>query len=336
MPELDPSAFAPLKHFEILHGEPAYQPLVEIGVQVLKKPWFDLIPDAVSHGPDLKAKPEPSLPSLSLVDFTLPSDLIPQSDPLSVFVPTFSVEPSADMTQQVVHFMSEAQSQMVPLIATSGSFHKPENNVVSLDQETLTHSVPVLAPLKSEIDLPVVDLQLSALALDPSCDPEPRVVPQCIDDLFAVLNPAIDQPQAKILTSFADTEELVLVPSVDQHQSLSSPDLTDEAGLQLEFATIESLPHVSNVLAELDPQAVPMFTPPIMSQQPAIGLTPTDGLDVTPQVDFTLPVNGQPEPKMDLGAGPLVEEESKDVVQTASTSKEEPALQEEVPSTCPL
>lgn len=72
-----------------------------------------------------------------------------------------------------------------------------------------------------------------------------------------------------------------------------------------------------------------------MSQQPEIGLTPTDELEVTPQADVTLPVNGQPESELDLSAVPLAEEESKDVAQTANTSNEEPALPEEVPSICP-
>lgn len=78
-----------------------------------------------------------------------------------------------------------------------------------------------------------------------------------------------------------------------------------------------------------------MFTPPIISQQPEIDLTPTDELDVTPQVDFTLPVNGQPESELDLSAVPLADEESNDVIQTTNTSVEEPALLEEVPSICP-
>ncbi|XP_053501085.1 protein transport protein Sec31A isoform X3 [Ictalurus furcatus] len=66
------------------------------------------------------------------------------------------------------------------------------------------------------------------------------------------------------------------------------------------------------------------------NEQPETGLTPTDELDVAPQTDFTLPVNGQPESELDLNITPLVEGESKDVVQTANTSKEEPTLPEEV------
>ncbi|XP_026798429.2 protein transport protein Sec31A isoform X3 [Pangasianodon hypophthalmus] len=66
------------------------------------------------------------------------------------------------------------------------------------------------------------------------------------------------------------------------------------------------------------------------NEQPEIGLTPTDELDVAPQTDFTLPVNGQPESELDLSAVPLAEEESMDMVQTTSTSKEESALPEEV------
>ncbi|MCI4388403.1 hypothetical protein PGIGA_G00085410 [Pangasianodon gigas] len=335
LPELDPSAFAPLRHSEILHGEPAYQPLVELSVQVLNEPLLGLMTGAtVSHVPDLKAKPEPSLPSVSLVDFTPPSDLIPPPDLASAFEPIHPVEPSPDMTQQVDQFISETQPQLLPLIAPSGVLREPQYDVVSPDQETLTHSLPALAPQESEIDLLVVDLQLSAPALDTSCDPEPKVVPPCIDDLFAsasVLDPVIDQPQTmSLLTPPADSEEPVLVPPVDQQQSHSSPDLTDEASIQLEFATPASLQHVSSFLPQLDPHPVPMFTPPILSQQPEIGLTPTDELDVAPQTDFTLPVNGQPESELDLSAVPLAEEESMDVVQTTSTSKEEPALPEEV------
>ncbi|XP_053542887.1 protein transport protein Sec31A isoform X3 [Ictalurus punctatus] len=334
-PKLDPSAFAPLRHYEILHGEPAYQPLVELGVQVLKEPLLDLTPDSSGdHVLDLKAKPEPSLSSVSLLDFTPPSDLIPPSDLVSAFAPAYPVEPSPDMTQQVDQFISEAQPQLVPTIAPSGALHEPEYDVVSLDQETLTHSVPALAPQETEIDLPVVDLQLSAPALDPCCHPESKVVPPCIGDDFAsatVLDPVIEQPQSMpLLTPLGDAEEPVLIPAVEQQQSRSSPDLTDEAGLQLEFATPTSLQHVPSFLPQLDPQPVPMFTPPIMTQQPETGLTPTDELDVAPQTDFTLPVNGQPESELDLNITPLVEGESKDVVQTANTSKEESTLPEEV------
>lgn len=340
MPKLDLSAFAPLRHSEILCGEPAYQPSVELGVQVLNEPLLDLMPGAtVNHVPDVKAKPETSLPSVSLVDLTLPSDLIPPSDLVSAFVPTYPVESSPDMTQQVDQFISEAQPQLVPIIAPSGALCEPEYGVVSLDQEALTHSVPALAPQESEIDLPVVDLQLSAPALDPSCDPGPKVVPPCIDDLFVsatVLDPVIDQPQSiPLLTKIVDSEEPVLARPVDQQQSRSSPDLRDEASLQLEFATPASLQHVSSFLPQLDPQPVPMFTPPIMSQQPEVGLNPTDELDVAPQTGFTPPVNGQPESELDPSTVPLAEEESKHVAQAASTSKEDPSLPEEVPSTCP-
>lgn len=86
-PKLDLSAFAPLRHSEILQCGPVYHPLVELGVQVLNKPLLDLMPGAtVNHVPDLKAKPETSLPSVSLVDFTPLSDLIPPSDLVSAFV----------------------------------------------------------------------------------------------------------------------------------------------------------------------------------------------------------------------------------------------------------
>lgn len=126
----------------------------------------------------------------------------------------------------------------------------------------------------------------------------------------------------------------MLARPVDQQRSRSSPDLTDEAGLQLEFATLASLQHVSNFLPQLDPQPVPMFPPPVMSQQPEVGLNPADALDVAPQTDFSLPVNGQPESELDLSTIPLAEEESKHVAQAANTSKDEPSLPEEVPSAC--
>lgn len=322
MPELDPSAFGPLINPETLHG--AYRSLDKLG-EPLRDPVLNA---TVSHVSDVKPKPERSLPSLSLLNFTLPSELIPPSDLVSAFEPTYPVEPSTDMAQQVDQIITEVQTQ--PLIAPSDSLHEPEYNVVSNG-----HSVPALTSLKPETDLPVIDLQLSAL------DSEPKVVPPCIDHLFAsatVLDPVINQPQPiPLLTSLADLEEQALLPAVDQQRSRSSPDLKHEVGLQLECATSETLQHVSSFLAQLDPQPVPISIPPVMSQQPEISLTPTDELDVTPQVDFTsLPVNGQPESELNLGVVPLVEEESKDVVQTANASKEEPALQEEVPSTCPL
>lgn len=50
-------------------------------------------------------------------------------------------------------FISEAQPQLVPLNAPSGAFKVPESNMVSLDQETLTHSMPAMAPQDSDIDL---------------------------------------------------------------------------------------------------------------------------------------------------------------------------------------
>lgn len=337
-PKLDLSAFAPLRHSEILHGEPVYHPLVELGVQVLNKPLLDLMPGAtVNHVPDLKAKPETSLPSVSLVDFTPLSDLIPPSDLVSAFVPTYPVESSPDITQQVDQFISEAQPHLVPLIAPSGAFCEPEYDMVSLDQEALTPSAPALAPQGSERGFPVVELELTGPALDQSCDPGSEVVPPCIGDLFAsatVLDPIIDQPQSTPLITIADSAEPVLARPVDQQRSRSSPDLTDEAGLQLEFATLASLQHVSNFLPQLDPRPVPMFPPPVMSQQPEVGLNPADALDVAPQTDFTLPVNGQPESELDLSPIPLAEEESKHVAQAANASKDEPSLPEEVPSAC--
>ncbi|XP_058267458.1 protein transport protein Sec31A isoform X3 [Hemibagrus wyckioides] len=322
--ELDPAAFAPLRLSEILHGEPAYQPLIEDGVQVSKEPLLDLIPDAsVKHVPDLKAKPDLSFPSASLVDFSLSSDLIPTSDPVSAFVPTYPVKPSPHMTQQFDQFISEAQPKLVPQNAPSGALHEPESDVVSLDEETLTHSVSALAPQESEVDLPVVDLQLSAPAVDTSCDSETKVVPTCIGDLCAsatVLDTVIDQPQSILLLSpLVGSEEPVLVPSADQ-QSYSSCSLIGEAGFRLEFAAPASLQHVSGFLPQLDPQPVPMFPPPIMSQQPEIELTPTDESDVAPQTDTALPVNGQPVDELNLSAELLAEEEA----------KEEPALPEEV------
>lgn len=185
-PKLDLSAFAPLRHSEILHGEPVYHPLVELGVQVLNKPLLDLMPGAtVNHVPDLKAKPETSLPSVSLVDFAPLSDLIPPSDLVSAFVPTYPVESSPDITQQVDQFISEAQPHLVPLIAPSGAFCEPEYDMVSLGQEALTPSAPALAPQGSERGFLVVELELTGPALDQSCDPGSEVVPPCIDDLFA-------------------------------------------------------------------------------------------------------------------------------------------------------
>lgn len=57
-----------------------------------------------------------------------------------------------------------------------------------------------------------------------------------------------------LITSLADSEEPVLVPH-DQQESHSSPNLTDEVVLR----------HLLSFLAQLDPQPVPMFTPPIIS-----------------------------------------------------------------------
>lgn len=328
--KLDPTAFAPLRLSEILHGEPAYQPLIEDGVQVSKEPLLDLIPDAtVKHVPDLKAKPDLSFPSVLLVDFSLSSDLIPTSDPVSDFMPTYPVKPSPHMTQQFNQFISEAQPKLVPQNAPSGALHEPESDVVSLDEETLTRSVSALAPQESEVDLPLVDLQLSAPAVDTSCDSETKVVPTCIGDLCAsatVLDTVIDQPQSILLLSpLVGLEEPVLVPAVDQQQSYSSCSLIGEAGFQLEFATPASLQHVPGFLPQLDPPPVPMFPSPVMSQQLEIDLTPTDESDVAPQTDTALPVNGQPVDELNLSGELLAEEEA----------KEESALPEEVPSTCP-
>lgn len=133
----------------------------------------------------------------------------------------------------------------------------------------------------------------------------------------------------------AVSEEAVLMPCLDHQQSQSSADLTDEAGLQLKSANLESLQHVSSSLPQLDQQPIPMFTLPVMSQQPEIDTTLTNDLDGTPQTDFTLPVNGQPDSELDLSAVPLAEEQSDDGIAAANTSKEEPDLPEEVPLTCP-
>ncbi|XP_046716919.1 protein transport protein Sec31A isoform X10 [Silurus meridionalis] len=77
----------------------------------------------------------------------------------------------------------------------------------------------------------------------------------------------------------------------------------------------------SSSTSVLDPTTAPDCTPTL--GQPEIGLTPTDELDIVPQTDFTVPVNGQPESELDQGAVPLAEEES-------NANKEEPALPEEV------
>lgn len=67
--------------------------------------------------------------------FTPASDLIPPSALISPFVPTYPVEPSPDTTQPVNQFLSEAQLQLVSVITPSGSLHKTDYDVVSLDQE---------------------------------------------------------------------------------------------------------------------------------------------------------------------------------------------------------
>lgn len=70
-----------------------------LSVQVSKEPLLDLIPDAtLNHVLDLNTKPEPSLSSVSLVDFTPPSDLIPTSVHVSAFKRTYPVDPSAHET----------------------------------------------------------------------------------------------------------------------------------------------------------------------------------------------------------------------------------------------
>ncbi|KAM9455996.1 protein transport protein Sec31A isoform 2-T2 [Clarias gariepinus] len=66
------------------------------------------------------------------------------------------------------------------------------------------------------------------------------------------------------------------------------------------------------------------------NEQPEIDTTLTNDLDGTPQTDFALPVNGQPDSELDLSAVPLAEEQSDDGVVAANTSKEEPDLPEEV------
>uniref|UniRef100_A0A3B4E2V9 Protein transport protein Sec31A n=1 Tax=Pygocentrus nattereri TaxID=42514 RepID=A0A3B4E2V9_PYGNA len=75
---------------------------------------------------------------------------------------------------------------------------------------------------------------------------------------------------------------------------------------------------------------VPVFAPPIAAQQPMpeMALTPTVDLDTTPQINLMPPVNGEPEPELELSAVPLDEEKPRNVALNADTSEEEAALEE--------
>ncbi|XP_036451801.1 protein transport protein Sec31A isoform X8 [Colossoma macropomum] len=75
---------------------------------------------------------------------------------------------------------------------------------------------------------------------------------------------------------------------------------------------------------------VSMFTPPTVAQQPVpeVALTPTVDLDTTPPINLVPPVNGEPEPELELSAVHLDEEKPRNVALNADTSEEEAALEE--------
>ncbi|XP_072514147.1 protein transport protein Sec31A isoform X9 [Salminus brasiliensis] len=83
--------------------------------------------------------------------------------------------------------------------------------------------------------------------------------------------------------------------------------------------------------SDKDNEAPPMITPPIVALQtvPEMGLTPAAEPHAPSELDLVSPVNGEPEPELELNAVPLDEEESGNVdLTTADTPEEEAALEE--------
>ncbi|XP_072514145.1 protein transport protein Sec31A isoform X8 [Salminus brasiliensis] len=132
------------------------------------------------------------------------------------------------------------------------------------------------------------------------------------------------------LLGYKKEELAIKIASALEGRDLKS-DKDNEADLQLEFATPMSLQPVPGFLPPLDPQAPPMITPPIVALQtvPEMGLTPAAEPHAPSELDLVSPVNGEPEPELELNAVPLDEEESGNVdLTTADTPEEEAALEE--------
>ncbi|KAK3522089.1 hypothetical protein QTP70_024350 [Hemibagrus guttatus] len=176
------------------------------------------------HVPVLKAKPEPSLPS----------DLIPTSDPVSAFVLTYPVKPSPHMTQQFDQFISEAQTELVPQMAPSGALHEPESDVVSLDEETLTHSVPALAPQESEQpEIGLTPMDESDVA--PQTDTPLPVNGQPVDELNL---------STELLAEEEAKEEPALPEEVEENGDITAEDASgvEESSELAEIPVVEEQP----------------------------------------------------------------------------------------------
>lgn len=301
----EPPAVTQLGHAHVLHGELADQVL-----EAVKDPLRDLVIDtSADHVQDTRTEPEPSLPS----SFDLAH--------------TFSLAPPAEP------FMSQDQQESMVLFAPSRALQQSECCLTSPDLEPLPQST--LVPQVSEASLTTsVDVEPLTPAL--TCNSEPMVVTSCNHDDPSELPPIVE-PLSDQLQSIPpiDGQESVPMqsPPVDLQQSLHTAVFTHQADHQPVFATPLSLQPVPSLLPQLDPQAVSPFAPPIVAQQPVpeSSLTPT--VETTPKIDLVPPVNGEPEPELELSAVPLDEEESGNVALAADRPEEEAAL-EEVPSPC--
>ncbi|XP_072514140.1 protein transport protein Sec31A isoform X3 [Salminus brasiliensis] len=223
----------------------------------------------------------------------------------SDFNVTHLIEPSTDLVPQPVQ-------PFVPLFAPSSA--DSESGLACSDLEA--DSQASFAPS--------VELQPSTPG--EICIIKPMVIPSCAHD---------DHPESPLVVEplIGQTQSIQLVPPADPQQSVCHPPagLTPQADLQLEFATPMSLQPVPGFLPPLDPQAPPMITPPIVALQtvPEMGLTPAAEPHAPSELDLVSPVNGEPEPELELNAVPLDEEESGNVdLTTADTPEEEAALEE--------
>ncbi|KAL6472867.1 hypothetical protein MHYP_G00190550 [Metynnis hypsauchen] len=319
LPELEPPAVTQLGHPDMLLGELANEVVVEHSLEAVEEPLFDPVLDTTTdHVEELRAESEPSLQSSI--------DLIPPLEP--AFSP---VHPP-----NLIHlpeFTSQDQPDSIPLFAPCSALQQSEGDLASPALETLPLSTPLVVPQNAEASAaPPADFQPFAPVLGANCNLELMLVPSCIhDDLPEsppAVQPFIDQAQSipLLATLPADPQaSLPVLASVDDlQQSLPA------AHPQPEFATPVALQPVSSFLPQLDPQDVPVFAPPIAAQQPVpeMALTPTVDLDTTPQINLAPPVNGEPEPELELSAVPLDEEKPRNVALNADTSEEEAALEE--------